>query len=135
MDIVVSVGSDGELIVSSVENIDVTTEIHGKAGLTYAELRELVNVESYVFGNPVDALIEMMNAESQEYASMTGEETELTEGLYRAKYERKTDTGYSQGYIYFQLLLDVVEKPEETPEIKDENPEESVERPEEQGTA
>ncbi len=109
MNMTTGLDSDGSLIISFRENVDVYTEIMASATLGYEELYELVNENICEYGVPVNAVIEI--ADDDEYAAMSGEETELSEGEYRVKYERENASGSGrvEGYFYFTLTLESAE--------------------------
>ena len=61
---------------------------------------------AFEYGIPSDALIEAVNTETDEVSALTGEETEVADGVYRMEYTAVNGEIERTGYVYIELKIE-----------------------------
>ncbi|MBE7086590.1 MAG: hypothetical protein E7366_05555 [Clostridiales bacterium] len=89
---------NGALILTYQVRTDVKIAISTENKISYAQFEELVKAEVFAYGIPSNNVIEVLNGET--YLSMTGEESEIADGIYRIEYTIENGQHKTNGYVY-----------------------------------
>ena len=108
--LVATKADDGGLVLTYTVTPDVYTELSCKEALNYEELYTLIAGIACEHGIPEGTVPEMLtDAEGEVYTAMTGDETEISGGVYRLAYNMQNGEKTSNGFIYVTLTIDTAE--------------------------
>lgn len=102
--LVPSQNEKGEIVLTYVENIDVSISLASPEDLDYASLRDILAEEAYKYGVASDVPVEKQNADSEGFSALTGDETVVESGVYRLAYSVQNGDVTLNGYIYAEYL-------------------------------
>ena len=103
---VASATESGALKITYTESTDALATLSSAVALTYGELYDCMAEIAFEYGIPSEALIEAVNTETDEVSALTGEETEVADGVYRMEYTAVNGEIERTGYVYIELKIE-----------------------------
>ena len=98
--------SDGGLVLTYTTMPDVHTELCHEEALNHEELYALIAGIACEHGIPSSTNLEMLTDSGNEiYTAMTGDETEISDGVYRLAYNIENGEKTVNGFIYVTLTI------------------------------
>ena len=98
--------SDNGLLLTYTTIVDVNTSLAYEGTLNYEDLYSIIAGIACEHGIPSSNNIEMLiDAETDTYTAMLGNESEITSGTYRLAYNVQNGEKTVDGYIYVALSI------------------------------
>ncbi len=85
------------VVFTYTEKEDFEISLTGESRLDYSQFKTLVSQKVFEYGTPSEVL-EVKSGE--DYVVLTGEETEIADGVYRMAYKTENGEKIKQGYIF-----------------------------------
>lgn len=104
-----AIDENGVIKITYTEKLDHYVSMHSMEALDFEKFKAFVGEEAFKYGIPKDDVIEKLVGE--EYAALTGEESEIESGTYRIFYSATNGNTSRTGYVYISYECRIPEIP------------------------